>query len=64
MDEAGDYHFDHLPAGSYVVRQELPPGTEHTPETEREHVIFLGPADDVSEIWTAAIGIVPVRFTV
>ena len=50
VDEAGRYRFDHLPAGSYVVRQELPPELSATPETEREHVIFLGPADDVSDL--------------
>ena len=50
VDEAGRYRFDHLPGGTYVVRQELPPELSATPETESEHVIVLGPADDVSDL--------------
>ncbi len=50
VDEAGRYRFDHLPGGTYIVRQELPPELSGTPDSQLRKVIDLGPADDRSDL--------------
>ncbi|MGB4710281.1 MAG: SdrD B-like domain-containing protein [Fuerstiella sp.] len=50
VDEAGRYRFDHLPGGTYIVRQELPDELSGTPDTELRKVISLGASDDLSDL--------------
>ncbi|MCA9136374.1 MAG: hypothetical protein KDB00_06440, partial [Planctomycetales bacterium] len=49
IDEAGSYRFEKLGGGTYVVRQIVPPELE-SPGSELEHIITVGPADDISDL--------------
>ncbi len=50
VDEAGSYRFEKLAGGTYIVRQIVPTELSSTPELEREHLVTVGPADDVSDV--------------
>ncbi|NUQ64040.1 MAG: cadherin-like domain-containing protein [Pirellulales bacterium] len=45
-DEAGSYSFTHLAKGDYTVREVVPELLSSTPDTERAHVVTVGPAED------------------
>ncbi len=53
IDEAGSYRFEGLAAGTYVVRQIVPPELSSTPVSESAHVVTLGPIDDRRDIDSA-----------
>ncbi|MCO6454069.1 MAG: tandem-95 repeat protein [Pirellulaceae bacterium] len=55
VDEAGTYQFTHLAKGSYVVREIVPSLLAATPESERSHVVTVGPADDVRDVNSANV---------
>ena len=50
VDEAGVYRFDHLPGGTYVVRQIIPVELSATPASELAKSVTVGPADDRNDI--------------
>jgi VCBS repeat-containing protein len=49
-DEAGAYRFEKLTKGTYVIRQIVPEELSSTPELESEHMVTVGPADDLSDV--------------
>ncbi|MBI1309703.1 tandem-95 repeat protein [bacterium] len=50
IDEAGQYRFEKLAAGTYTVRQIVPAELGSTPTSESAKPVTVGPADDLSNV--------------
>lgn len=50
IDEAGQYRFEKLAAGTYTVRQIIPTELSATPASESAKPVTVGPADDLSNV--------------